>query len=262
VSSNVPPRGPGGPEFLDSHGGGPLRPPSGPAKARTGRRTGLIVGGIVALVALGGAGAWAAWSFFSTGPQPAEALPASTMAYVSIDLDPSGGQKIEALRTLRKFPAFEDEVGLDTDDDVRTWIFEEIQKSAACDDLDYDDDIAPWLGDRMALAAVDTGGDDPEPVLVLQVTDEDAADEGLQKLQDCAGDDGAWAIDDGWALVGASQDTVDDVAADAADSPLSDDEDYTRWTAEAGDPGIAAAYLAPEAGEILAGDLDQGMGGR
>ncbi|GAW51424.1 MULTISPECIES: DUF3352 domain-containing protein [unclassified Nocardioides] len=257
MSSNVPPGGPGVPEYLDSHGGGPRQPPPPPAGG--GRRTGLVAGGVISGVVLIGAGAWGAWSFFATGPQPAEALPDSTVAYVSVDLDPSGGQKIEALRTLREFPAFKDKVGLDTDDDIRERIFEEIQKSSPCDDLDYGDDIEPWLGDRMALAAVDTGGDTPTPVFVLQVSDDDAADAGLQKLEDCGGDGGdsvAWAINDGWALLGESQDTVDGIAKDAAESPLSGDDDYTTWTDETGDPGIMTAYVAPEAGQILADNLD------
>lgn len=236
--------------------GRPIRPPAAPSGSRSGRRTALVAGGVVGVLALVGAGAWAAMSFFSTGAQPAEALPDSTIAYASIDLDPSGGQKIEALRTLRKFPAFKDEVGLDTDDDVRQRIFEEVEEE--CPGLDYGDDVEPWLGDRFAVAAVDTGGGTPAPVFVVQVRDEGGADAGLQKLEDCGGSDvGAWAIADGWALVGESQDVVDDIAADAADAPLSEDEDYTTWTDAAGDAGIASAYVAPEAGDLLAGNLDE-----
>ena len=77
---------------------------------------------MVGLVAVG-VGAWAAYNFLTTGPQPAEALPAKTLGYVSIDLDPSGGQKIEALQTLNKFPAFKDYVGINADDDLRKEIF-------------------------------------------------------------------------------------------------------------------------------------------
>jgi hypothetical protein len=243
-------------EYLDSHGGS-LQPPGTPAH----RRTAVIIGGAVALAALVGAGAWAAWSFFSTGPQPSEALPDSTIAYASIDLDPSGGQKIEALRTLRKFPAFRDQVGLDTDGDIRRWVFEHAQDSGACPDLDYGDDVEPWLGDRMAAAAVDTGADSPAPVVVVQVTDEDAADDGLAKLRDCGGgEDLAWAVESGWALVGESQDVVDSIAADAADAPLSDDEDFQHWTDEAGGGGIVTAYVSPDAGPLLADQLSDVFG--
>jgi hypothetical protein len=201
-----------------------------------------------------GGAAWAAWSFFSTGAQPAEALPASTLGYVSIDLDPSGGQKIEALRTLKKFPAFDDNVDLGTDDDIREWIFDKLDSEAGCEDIDYQDDIEPWLGDRFAVAAVDSGGD-PAPIFVAQVSDEDAADAGLTKLRDCGTgnpDDGAWAIADGWALIGADQETVDAVAADAADSTLADDDDFRQWTEAAGDDGIVSMYAAPSAGQALA----------
>lgn len=243
-------------EYLDIGSGGPLPP----ASTGSGRRAALATAAIVGGVALLGAGAWAAWSFFATGPQPAEALPDSTIAYASIDLDPSGGQKIEALRTLKKFPAFEDEVGLETDDDVREWIFDKIQESGGCPDLDYTDDIDSWLGDRFAIAAVDAGNESPDPVFVLQVEDEDAADAGLTG---CADGEGAWVIADGWALVGETQEIVDRVSEDAADSPLSEDDDFTRWTDATGDPGIVSMYAAPEAGAFIAEELDVfgGLGG-
>ena len=257
MSSNQPPVPPNGPEYLESGGGRPLQPSSSDPGQRRGRQ-GLVAGGLVAALALLGVGGWAAWSFFSTGPQPAEALPGSTLAYVSVDLDPSGGQKIEALRTLRKFPAFKDKIGLGTNDDVRKRIFQEIEASAGCSDLDYGDDIEPWLGDRMAAAAVDTGGDSPSAVLVLQVTDEGKADAGLKKLRACAGgDSGAWSISDGWAVVGESQKVVDRVADDTADASLADDADFKHWTGEAGDAGIATAYVAPAAGKMLADNIDR-----
>jgi hypothetical protein len=237
------------PETLDSHGGEPRR--------GGGRRTAIAVAGVAAVAVAGGA-AWAAWSFFSTGDQPAEALPATTIAYASVDLDPSGGQKIEALRTLKKFPAFEDAVGLDTDDDVRRWIFDEIQGEAGCDGLDYDDDVEPWLGDRFAVAAVDTGDDGPAPVFVLQVSDEGAADDGLSAIRDCAGGDdaGAWSIDNGWALVAETQEIADQVADATADGSLADDADFGSWMGETGDSGIVSLYAAPGAGDVIAQELE------
>jgi hypothetical protein len=251
--SKPPPDGPV--EYLDSRGGDGL--PPGPRSGKGRRTTVIAVVAAVWIAAVGGV-AFAAWSFFSTGAQPAEALPDSTLGYVSIDLDPSGGQKIEALRALKQFPAFEDEVGLDTDDDIREWIFDKIQDEANCEGLDYDDDIEPWLGDRFAVAAVDSGDDGPTPVFVVQVSDEDAADKGLGKLRACDGggsDDVAWRIDGGWALLGEDQKTVDGIADDAADSSLADDGDYQRWTDAAGDAGIVSMYAAPAAGKVLADNL-------
>ena len=293
MSSNLPPVGPPSgppsgpptgppptwtpappPEYLEAGGGHPLPPQPPTAAGGGGRKKAFLGAGAVVLLGAVAAGAWAAVSFFSTGAQPAEALPASTLGYVSIDLDPSGGQKIEAVRTLRKFPAFKDEIGLDTDDDIRERIFEEIQKSDACEGLDYADDIEPWLGDRMAVAAVDLGEDTPTPVLVVQVTDADKADAGLGKLRDCgtsSGSDdseqsddtdmpdevGGWSIDGDWAVIAESQKIAEDVAGKAADGSLADDEDFQKWTGETGDAGIITAYAAPEAGKVLA----QSVGG-
>jgi hypothetical protein len=205
-------------------------------------------------------------SFFSTGPQPAEALPDSTLAYLSVDLDPSGGQKIEALRTLNKFPAFEDEVGIDTDDDIRKALFDEIQGELDCDGLDFEDDIEPWLGDRAAVAAVDNGGDTPDPVFVLQVKDADAADDGMKAIKDCAlgeggegGDaEGGWSIEGDWAVIAQTDKIAESVTEDAAQASLADDEDFQKWVGEAGDSGIVTMYAGPALGDYLAdhaGDL-------
>ena len=251
-----PPSGPP-PEYLDSGAGAPV--PSEPRRGGSPVRRGLVLGGgVVGLVAVG-VGAWAAYSFFRTGPQPAEALPAKTLGYASIDLDPSGGQKIAALRTLNKFPAFKDKIGISSTDDLRKAIFEKVDGEAKCDGLSYSDDIEPWLGDRAAVAAVDVGDDHPDVVVVLQVTDADKADAGLKKIRDCAedgGTDGGWKISDGWAVVGESDSIADKVADAAAQHSLADDADFKKWTGEAGDSGVATFYASPLAGDYLADHVD------
>ena len=159
----------------------------------------------------------------STGDQPAQALPAGTIGYVSVDLDPSGEQKIEAIRTLRKFPAFADNVDLDTDDDLRERLFTELTESGECEGLDYAADVEPWLGDRAAVAAVDTGAESPSPVLVVQVTDAGGAEDGLATLQEtCGGDEvdsatAAWTVEGDWAVIGETVEITDQVVADAGD---------------------------------------------
>ncbi len=217
-------------------------------------------GGVVGLVAVG-VGAWAAYSFLTTGPQPAEALPADTLGYVSVDLDPSGGQKIEALRTLNKFPAFKDYVGISSDDDLRKEIFDRIQDEAQCDGLDYADDVEPWLGDRAAVAAVDLGGDGPEAVFVVEVKDADKAEAGLDKIKDCSGgDEGGWAIEGDWAVVAETDAIADKVVAATKKGSLADDDDFKKWTGEAGDAGVMTMYAGPEAGDYLADHADD-LGG-
>jgi hypothetical protein len=253
-----PPAGrpPAAPEYLEAGGGSPLPPGTPPPPARGGgRKRGLLIGGGVAVLAVVGVGAWAAAQFFSTGAQPAEALPASTIGYASIDLDPSGAQKIEALRTLNKFPAFKDELGLDTDDDIRKSIFEELDFPDSCK-LFYAEDVEPWLGDRFAVAAVDTGAEDPEVVGVIQVKDEDKADAALAKLRDCGPSDdseasGGWVINDGWAIVADDQEGAQAVADATEKGSLADDASFQDITARAGSAGIVSMYAAPEAGKFL-----------
>jgi hypothetical protein len=250
VTSNLPPDGPtDGPEYLEQGGGRAL---TGDAPGGSRRWVLATVGGVAAL-ALVGAGAWAAVSFFGTGAQPAEALPASTLGYASIDLDPSGGQKIEAIKMLRKFPAVRDEIDLDTDDDVKEKLFSELGLDEECDGLDSADDIEPWLGDRAAVASVDLGEDVPSVVGVLEVTDADAADQGLATLVACGGPEqqGGWVVEGDWAIIGESDAIAQDVVDATAEGSLADDEDYGRWTDEVGDPGVLNLYAAPDAGQYL-----------
>jgi hypothetical protein len=258
-----PPWQPGTPEYLEAGAGAPLGPDTPAATSGGGgRRRGLLIGGGVAVLAVVGVGAWAATQFFATGAQPSEALPASTLGYASIDLDPSGAQKVEAVRTLNKFPAFKDELDLDLDDDIRQKVFDEIDLPPGCQ-LFYEEDIEPWLGERMAVAAVDVGDKDPEIVFVVQVKDEDAADDGLTKLRECnpEGDTmGGWVIDGGWAVVAETSEGAQAVVDATDEGTLADDPEFQELTAAAGSAGIVTLYAAPEAGAAIA-DSMEGMTG-
>lgn len=227
-----------------------------------GRKRGLVIGGAVAAVAVAGGAAWAATSFLGQGAQPAEALPAATLGYASVDLDPSGSQKVEALQVLRKFPAIKEELDLGSGDDLREKLFTELTSS--CEGgVDFADDVAPWLGNRAAAAAVEVDGK-PTPVVVLQHTDAGAAEDGLATINEaCGGEDAAYDVGEEWIVVGQSKDVLSSVSGLVDQGTLADDEDYQRWTDEAGDPGIMSLYAAPEAGPFLARNMDElgGMGG-
>lgn len=246
-------------EHLQAGGGSPLPPKRG------GRRGLLIGGGAVLLVALVGGGVWGWQAYFAQGPQPAEALPADTAAYLSVDLDPSGAQKVEALRTLRKFPAFKEEVGLETDDDLREELFDAMQDDGVCSDLDYADDIEPWLGDRAAVAMLDV--DDQTPVFVVQVKDQDKAADGLDALVNCGSDAagaseevGGYAFNGDWVVLAETEQLATDAVDAAKESSLADDADYDRWTSALGDAGVLNTYAAPEAGELLTRMIESELG--
>lgn len=229
--------------------------PSSPADrgGSGGGKRALVVGGVIGALAVGGGAVWAATSFFGQGAQPAEALPAGTVGYVSVDLDPSGGQKVAAIEMLRKFPAFKEEIGLETDDDIRERIFTEVVESGECPDLDYAADVEPWLGQRAAIAAVDAGEETPVPVVVVQVSDAGAAEDGLATLTEkCGGEPMGSSVEGDWAVLAETQEQVDTVVEQTGEGTLAADGDYQRWIDEAGDPGVMSMYAAPEAGAFLA----------
>jgi len=265
VTDSMPPSGEpdfaaGSEELLDSHAGDPLAATSEPTVRRS-RRTGFIVGGAVAALAVAGGAAWAAVSFLGAGEQPAEALPAGTLGYVSVNFDPAGEQKLEALKTLKKFPGLADKLNFDTADDVRKHIFEEIQNSGDCEEVDYAADIEPWLGNRMAVAAVEAGEENPSAVFVVETSDTGKAEAGLKKLAACdeSSDEYGVSFRGDWALVAETQEIADKVAADTESGTLADDADFQKWVDEAGDSGIVTMYAAPEAGKAIREAMEEGM---
>ena len=155
--------------------------PTGDFGPRRGRKA--LVG--VAVLAVGGAlagGAFAAQQFLSGGgPQPEDVLPGTAVAFAKVDLDPSAGQKVNALRLLSKFPQAKAD-----GKDLKAALLEE-----AFDGNDYGltyrTDIAPWLGDRAGIAAVpvpsraDASGF--TALAAIQVTDRDKADTVLARAQ-------------------------------------------------------------------------------
>ena len=194
------------------------------------------------------------------GSQPEDALPGGAIAFAKVDLDPPAGQKINAIRFLRKFPALKDKVGLNAD--LRESLFEGMAEGAGWGDLSFDKDVAPWLGQRIGIAAY-PGGDNDAPrmfgaagnvVVALQVTDEAKARAGLERLSaasDVDSDPGV-VVRDGYALLAENQAAADQAAKDAASGVLSADADFSSDLAALGD-GVAMAWMNMDAMGSLAG---------
>ncbi len=234
----------------------PLVPePTGAGTSGSGKRRTAIaaVVALVVSVVLGG-GAFAAYKvFFDGGPRPAEVLPATTVAVVSIDLDPSAGQKIEALQTIRKFPQLKEDLGLDPSDDLRKFIVEE---GFGCDDVDFDTDVKPWIGKRAAFAAVDLGGDAPVPALALAITDQKKADAGFEDLVECAEMDLGYIVGEDYLIASDTDEHAEAILASGQKKNLADDAQYQKWTEEAGDQGVINFYVGERASEYLADGLE------
>ena len=100
----------------------------------------------------------------------------------------------------------------------------------------------------------------PAPVFVLQVKDADKAEDGLAAITDCAGEDAGWSIDGDWAVIAETDKIAETVTADAAKGSLADDEDFKKWTDEAGGSGVVAMYAGPALGDYLAEHADEVFG--
>lgn len=215
----------------------------------------VIGAGVLAVVVAAGAGA--SWWYFKSGDQPAQALPASTVAYLSIDLDPSGQQKPAVRSLLEKFPAWES-IGSDDVADIREKAFGWLLDDTGCADVDYDDQIEPWLGSRAAVAVVPRRGDKVDLVFAIQHRDADEAESGLETLRSCSGEGdefGGWDVGDDWLILAENEKIAKRVANAAADAPLSDDDALQEMTSAGGGHGLVNLYVAADAGDRLAGVL-------
>ena len=230
------------------------------AEQRKGRRTAVLAAASVAVVAVLGGGAWAAaYVLGGHGPQPEDVLPASTLAEISVDMDPSASQKVAAYETLRKFPALKDKLGASGSEDPRRAVFDQLVKDTGCAGVDFDKDVKPWLGERAALAAVDLAGKNPSPALAVQVSDEQQAKAGIQRLVDCGhpGPDFGYVFADGYAVVSDSTAHARTIATAGRQSPLSADKAFTSAQQQVGARGVVNFYVASRAAGYLTERLSQ-----
>ena len=205
-----------------------------------------LVGGIAVLVlALVGGVTYAVGALSGGGSQPDDALPTGAFAYASLDLDPPAAQKVDGFRFLRTFPALRDKVP--ADGDVRKVFFDAVAKDAGWSAVDYDSQVAPWLGKRLGVGVYPPRGASSTPlvVLALQVTDQDAAKAGLQRLAAANGPASGteWAFSGDYALVTDVRGVVADLAKRADSSPLSGDATFSSDLAAVADDGIATAWV-------------------
>lgn len=240
-------QGPGGPGF-----GHPQQYQE--PKRKRGKLIPLIAA-LAVLIVFGGGAAFAYSRLSGGGDQPAAVLPASAVGYARIDMDPSAGQKVAAVRYLMKFPSVKEKLKLTGDnDDLKRKIFD-LMKSESGDDLadvDYDKDIKPWLGDRAGIAAVPIG-DKPQPVMAIQVKDEKQARAGLDKLFKADEKKPGLAYYKSYMIMAEDQATADKAVAEAKSSPLTANATFAKDMDALGEQGVASFWIDTKGIAELAG---------
>jgi hypothetical protein len=215
-----------------------------PEPRRANRVTTLaLVGGLVALVggsvAIGGG--WLAYSRLSGGgAQPESVLPSDTVAFAKIDLNPSAGQKLAAIRFALRFP---DATGKVTESsDLRKVVFDQMQEEGHLEGVDYAADVEPWLGERFAVGLLPGAGEeDPIPVAVLTVTDRDKAAAGLPRIMESG--KATCGVREDFAICSEDKTVVGLLTESDQPTTLADSQDFAADMAALGEDGVAAAWV-------------------
>jgi hypothetical protein len=175
------------------------------------------------------------------GPQPESVLPADTIAFLKVDLNPSAGQKVAAVRFALRFPEAKGKVTESSD--LRQVAFEKLQEDGEFKDLDYATDVAPWLGERYGVAMLPgaSAKDKPIAVMVLSVTDEDQARTSLPQLTGKS--DTACGVRDGFAICSEDRTTVTVLTEAEQSTTLADSQQFASDMAALGEDGVAAAWV-------------------
>jgi len=251
------------------HVGG--QPPQGPGfgpgqqqwqpepKKKRGKLIPLVA--VLAVLAVVAGGGIFAYGKLNGGKQPAAVLPGTAIAYTRIDLNPSAGQKIAAIRFMLKFPSVKENLGLTGEkDDLRQKLFETIKKHSGDDlaDVDYEKDVKPWLGERAGMAVLPPadGKDEPTGVLAVQVKDEDKAAKGLDKLMAKEDKKPGRAFSNGYVLLAEDQATVDSAVATSKDNPLEKNAKFSADMDALGEQGFVSFWADMKGLASISGKVD------
>jgi hypothetical protein len=220
-----------------------------------------IVAALAMVIVVAGGGIFAYGKLGGGGKQPSDVLPGTAVGYARVDLNPSAGQKVNAVRFLMKFPSVKDNLGLTGEqDDLRQKLFDQIKKSAGDDlaDVDFEKDVKPWLGDRAGFAALPPaeGKKQPVPVVAVQIKDEDAANKGMDKLLAKEDKKPGRAFSNGYMILGDDQATVDAAVATAKDNPLTKNAKFKADMDKLGEQGFVSGWADVKAIASMSGKVD------
>lgn len=223
--------------------GYPSAPPVAP-KART-KPAILAAVAVGAVAVLGGGGILAYQKLAASGPQPDSVIPATAMLYTRLDLDPSAGQKIAAMKLLSKIPAVQKvQTG---SGDIRESIWNKIaENDKDLKAVNYANDIKPWLGNRAAVALLSTvdAKKRPHVLFAVAVTDEGKAKDWVNSMltKKSAANEVDLTYRGGFMLFTAKTDTGA-ILGELDKGSLATNKDYLGDVAALGDLGIASAWI-------------------
>ena len=258
----------GGSGFASSGGSGADMLSSGSIERPPRRNLAAIVVSLVAVLAvIGGGVAYVGYhKLASSGAQPDQWAPASSIAYIKIDLDPAASEKIAALRFEQKFP---DAPHVTSADQLKDALLSEAFAQPTTD-INYATDIKPWLGNRVALAAYPDASGKIQLVGILQLKDATQAKASLTKLIQTPGGDASmstagFAIENDYAIVGQSQAAVDAAVAAARTSSITASNQYAADVATLGGDRIVTAWadlgaVSKYAAKMQAAELSGALG--
>jgi hypothetical protein len=226
-----------------------------------------LVIALTTLLTLTGGGVVAGYLllFSASTDRAASFVPADSVAYVNLYLQPSAGQQMNLNSVLRRFPGFRDDATLGDKID------EAVQRFMADAGIDYRGDVKPWLGDQVALAVRGHPADPAASsvLFVAAVKDVPAAESALTRLASnaspttetyggatlhLAADGAAYAIVDEMLLAGPSADEVRAaIDTNAGGAALGDEPAFGDAMATLPADHLASVYLDVERAAALGG---------
>ncbi|MEU4578059.1 DUF3352 domain-containing protein [Nonomuraea sp. NPDC023979] len=218
-----------GPEMLGQ------TPADPPAKGR--KNLFIAIAAALAVILLGGGAVWAVGAIGGGGTQPHDVLPAASIAYVRLDLDPAANQKLALFEIGRKFTVTKDTF---QGEDPRQALFDALKKDSpeGLKDVDWAKDVDPWLGSRVGVGILPSGGEDPDFAVAVQVKDEEAARAGIAKMMGKS--EYGIAFREDYALLTANQQLADKYGAEAGS--LADNADFSDDLNAIGEQGVLSFW--------------------
>nr|WP_255429704.1 DUF3352 domain-containing protein [Streptomonospora sp. PA3] len=186
------------------------------------------------------------------GSQPESVLPASSIVFAELDLQPDGGQLAAYAQFVDRLPeSMRSEI--DPEADPAKEIVESLLESSGVEGMTYEEDFEPWLGRNFGVAmwqpdnedaAVDDSG--AAVALAIEAEDEDAARQALADLQSQSEDPGETVFDvrDDFAILTPNSAALSDLEAQVDSSGTMEDNDtYVQDMESLGSGNLASAWM-------------------